>query len=39
VHRYTDLIAARLVEAITVGIADLEAFGEALGRHAGSRVE
>ncbi|MGQ0655357.1 MAG: type VII toxin-antitoxin system HepT family RNase toxin [Betaproteobacteria bacterium] len=35
VHRYTDLVTARLVEAIVSGIADLDDFAAALRAHAG----
>ena len=35
VHRYGDLVAARLVEAIATGLGDLDDFAAALRAHAG----
>ena len=36
VHRYTDLVPARLAQAITAGLADLDEFVAALRAHARS---
>jgi len=36
VHRYGDLVAAKLVEAIATGLGDLDNFAAALRAHAGS---
>ena len=36
VHRYTDILAPRLVEAIAAGLSDFDAFAGALRAHAGA---
>jgi uncharacterized protein YutE (UPF0331/DUF86 family) len=36
VHRYADLIASKLVEALTTGLDDLDDFAAALRSHAGA---
>jgi hypothetical protein len=35
VHRYGDLVTAKLVEAISTGLGDLDDFAAALRAHAG----
>lgn len=37
VHRYADLLAPKLVEAIATGLGDLDDFAAALRAHANAR--